>query len=78
MVLIGWARRWPYVSPAERMRPGLALVLAAPDGRAIPRVPGRDQERAAPAVDDDVVDRPALAQQAAHLAVANIFISSRG
>ena len=49
----------------RRVRPGLAEVVGAPDGRAVPRTPGGGVDRPARRVDADVVDRPALAERAA-------------
>ena len=46
-----------------RVRPGLSAVLAAPDRRAVPRAAAPCQDRPARRLDDQVVDRPALAQR---------------
>ncbi len=47
------------------MGPGLAEVVGAPDGGAVPRASRGGVDRAACRVDADVVDRPALAERAA-------------
>ena len=77
----GWACRRRRGRPRRvgqalaRVGPGLAEVLAAPDGRAVPRRAAAGQDRAAAGLDDEVVDRPALAQRAAHRPVAALGVA---
>ena len=61
--------------PGRGMGPGGAVVIAPPDRRAVPRVPGGDEERTGPGLGDDVVDGPAFAQRAAHGPVAPVRVA---